>query len=131
MRRASNLRGPNQTVPLTLVPNSNGRSTGTKARLRIDTGGFPSSKGAYVVRFKNRPIARLNGASPILRVGTACSWGGFRERFRQYNHQQDVTISKKSLFDLLEERCQKTNVYLMYFLSRWADKEPIEVDLYF
>jgi len=42
-----------------------------------------------------------------------------------------VTVSSESLIDLLRERTQKTNVYLMYFLSHWAVGESFEVDLYF
>jgi hypothetical protein len=122
---------PNSTVTLNLIPNSNGRSDATRRRLLIDTAGFPCDRGAYVIRFTGKQVHRLEGASPILRIGSADSAGGFAERIRQYNHQCDVTVCTQSLVDLLMERSQKTNVYLMYFLSHWAAEESFEVDLYF
>lgn len=124
-------REPDRTVDLKLVPNTGGRSAEIRKRRRIDVNEFPENKGVYVIRYRDKQIPRLRGMSPIIRIGQAAAAEGFKKRFVEYNSQQDITTSGLSLFDLLEQRSQKTNVYLMYFLTHWAEYSEIVVDLYF
>ncbi|RRO22561.1 hypothetical protein [Pectobacterium aquaticum] len=75
---------PTLTLPLILIENSNGYSSQTRERKKIDISGFPEEIGAYVIRYQQHPIPRLIGTSPILKIG--CTTDSFRKRFNNYNH---------------------------------------------
>lgn len=126
----SQLKAPDFIVPLKLIPNSGGRTPEARLQLVIDTSPFPTNPGAYVIRYNGHMIPRLKGFSPILKIGKSDRRAGFKERFRQYNHQKDVTVSKVPLCDLLAERPQRTNVAIMYYLAHQAISAPVVVDLY-
>lgn len=122
---------PNQTdIPLMLIEHGNGRNERTRRLCRIDVSNLPNTAGVYVIRYKNLQINRMCGQSNILKIGSADN--GIKYRFENYNHQQDATGEGCCIWEMLDDRQQKTNVWLMYFLSHWAEKdEPIVVDLYF
>ncbi|RRO02584.1 hypothetical protein [Pectobacterium aquaticum] len=120
---------PTLTLPLILIENSNGYSSQTRERKKIDISGFPEEIGAYVIRYQQHPIPRLIGTSPILKIG--CTTDSFRKRFNNYNHQSDMTIPDVDLYEKLKLRTQKTNIRIMYFLSHHKHQDEIVIDFYF
>ena len=118
-----------KVVELNLRPNINGRDENTRKRKLIDVSVFPEEIGAYVIRFKTHRFNRFKGESKILKIG--CTEAGFRNRFKNYNHQADMTVKGSDLYLALKERSQKTNVRLMHFLSHNGHSDQIMVELYF
>src|SRR5207247_8499201 len=85
----------NNTVELILLMNDGGRTEITRRLLLIDLSGFCDTCGAYVIRFESRLIPRLQGSSPILKIGQTTN--GFLDRFTNYNHQTALTCARISL----------------------------------
>ncbi len=121
---------PSTMVPLRLVPNTSGKTEETRRRYKIDLSVFPRDRGVYRIRFANRQVGRLVGATSCIRVGSAD--GGFYSRFAAYNNQMAVTVGRPDLPALLSrERQQNTNALLMHYLAYGCREEEIAVDLFF
>ncbi|WP_036799524.1 hypothetical protein [Photobacterium marinum] len=116
------------TETLTLVSNSGGRTEETRKRKIIETSNFKNEIGAYVIRYKSHKIPRFSGYSSILKIG--CTTDGFQNRFKNYNHQSDMTVVGTDLLECLKVRSQKTNVRLMHFLAHVDHPDEIVIDFY-
>ncbi|WP_205230776.1 hypothetical protein [Azospira oryzae] len=120
---------PTKTVELFLIKNSNGRTEATRNRRIIDVGEFPDEIGAYVIRYRTHKVPRFFGFSEILKIGNTVD--SFKNRFRNYNHQCDLTVAGSDLYEALKTRSQKTNIRLMYFLAHTNHPSPIDVEFYY
>jgi hypothetical protein len=126
MTATASARAPDATVPIELLLHA---KAGSGIRV-IRTDVFPSDVGVYVLKRAQRPIPRLRGESPILKIGSTVK--GFRSRFDEYNHQRDVTRVPPRLFTEYMDRRQRSNAHFLYFLAHWREPEhPIVADLYF
>ncbi|MEI7062211.1 hypothetical protein WCU84_00745 [Dickeya chrysanthemi] len=121
---------PKKTLEIILVENNNGKTAQTKSRKIININNFPEYSGAYVIRYENYCVSRLNGKSTILKIG--CTIKSFKERFKNYNHQSEITTQDQewNLYKILRDRTQKTNVRVMYFLAHFTHKDKILIDFY-
>ncbi|MBA0166811.1 MULTISPECIES: hypothetical protein [Pectobacterium] len=119
---------PIHTLPLILIQNSGGRSSQTQERKKIDISEFPDGVGAYVIRYLDYSIPRFIKASPILKIG--CTTDSFKGRFKNYNHQSDMTLPDVNLYEQLKIRSQKTNVRIMHFLAHNKHQDEIVIDFY-
>ena len=117
------------SLELKLVLNSRGRTEGSRKYYLIDSTEFPDRPGVYVLRYSGHPLSRMQGESPILKIGKADV--SIRNRFKNYNHMRHVTMETKSLIDLLDELPQPTNVRLIHFLAHEKHPAPLVVDCYF
>ncbi|RNM04634.1 hypothetical protein [Dickeya undicola] len=119
---------PFYTVKLTLIENKKGKTLETQLRKIININEFPDAIGAYIIRYENHCISRLNGKSTILKIG--CTTKSFKNRFKNYNHQSDITIPGWNLYEILRTRTQKTNARVMYFLAHLSQGDNILIDFY-
>lgn len=117
------------SIDLKLIRNARGRSKESREYQLIDCTPFPDKPGVYVIRYSTYKVARMVGASSILKIGKADV--SIQERFANYNHMRHVTKETKNLIDLLDELPQPTNVRLMHFISHERQPSPIVVDCYF
>lgn len=103
---------------------------GRCGRRRIRCESFPSdSSGAYVIRFADRTIGRLQGESPVLRIGD-CEKLSFRDRFRSYNNKCDVVTWTGSLSAVMRQwENGRTEAHVMSLLCQLSS-HPLAIDFY-